>query len=234
MSDRSPGDEHRERSGLTDLGDTGLGAARVADLLERPIVERSFFARDARIVAPELLHKILLRRSDDGVVTAVRIVETEAYLGSDDPAAHSFRGETRRNRSMFGPPGHLYVYFTYGMHWCANTVCGDVGEGTGVLMRAGSPLVGIDEMFRRRPKAHRERDLCSGPAKLCQALGITGNDDGTDLAPAGGSPGPGVVVLDDGTPPPADPVATPRVGVSHGTEHRWRWYVADDPHVSRP
>lgn len=193
-------------------------------------LSRAFFARDARVVGPDLLNKVLVRRSTDGSVTAARIVETEAYLGADDPAAHSHRGETRRNRSMFGPAGHLYVYFTYGMHWCANTVCGEVGEGTGVLLRAGVPLVGVPTMWERRARARREVDLCSGPAKLCQAMAITGDDDGTDLVEGRLD----VVVVDDGMPPPIEPTVTPRIGVSQAIDHPWRWYVPGDPHVSRP
>ncbi len=222
-----------ERLGSSDRS-AGHGLEQVLDPGRATVVDRSFFARDARAVAPELLNKILIRRAADGVVTAARIVEVEAYLGSDDPAAHSFRGETRRNRTMFGPAGHLYVYFTYGMHWCANTVCGKVGEGTGVLMRAGAPLLGVDEMFERRPAARRERDLCSGPAKLCQALGVTGSDDGRDLCDSGELGAGTIVVLSDGRPAPADPVVTTRIGVSRGMEHPWRWYVPEDPHVSRP
>jgi DNA-3-methyladenine glycosylase len=125
-----------------------------------------------------------------------RIVETEAYLGPLDPAAHSYRRRSTRNATMFGPPGHLYVYFTYGMHWCCNPVCGEEDEPVAVLIRALAPLTGLDEMRERRPSARRDRDLCSGPAKLCQALGITGAHDGTDLTTPAGA----VVIVDDGTP----------------------------------
>lgn len=190
-------------------------------------VPRSFYKRDPRDVAPELLNKVLVR--DDG--RAGRIVEVEAYLGSIDPATHTYRGKTARNATMFGPPGHLYVYFTYGMHWCCNPVCGDVDEGVAVLLRALAPIDGLDAMFEARgPKIRRPRDLCSGPAKLTQAFGITGADDGADLV-AGDR---GVRIVDDGTPPPTDPVVTTRVGIRVGVEHPWRYYVPADPHVSKP
>ena len=187
-------------------------------------VDREFYRRDAREVAPDLLNKLLVRGDLVG-----RIVEAEAYCGGEDPGAHTYRGMTNRNRTMFGPPGGLYVYFTYGMHWCANAVCGDEGEGIAVLLRALVPLDGLDEMRERRPAARRDRDLCSGPAKLCQAFGLDREHDGADLVTADR----GITILDDGIPPPVDPVQTTRVGLSAGAEHPWRWYVAGDPNVSR-
>ncbi|MDP9419259.1 MAG: DNA-3-methyladenine glycosylase [Actinomycetota bacterium] len=187
-------------------------------------LERDFFRRDPREVAPELLHKVLVAGPCRGL-----IVETEAYCGPADPASHAFRGPTRRNATMFGPPGHLYVYFTYGLHWCANAVCGAEGEGLAVLLRALRPLSGLEEMWTRRPAARRQRDLCSGPARLCQALAIDGSHDGDDLV----SGGDGTSIVDDGMAPPARVVRTTRVGISIATEEPWRWYVADDEHVSR-
>jgi DNA-3-methyladenine glycosylase len=184
---------------------------------------RSFYRRDPRLVAPELLNKVLVR----GPLTA-RIVEVEAYCGSEDPGSHAFRGPTRRNATMFGPPGHLYVYFTYGMHWCGNAVCGDVGEGVAVLLRAAVPLTGLEDMRAARPAARRDRDLLRGPARLCQAFGIDGDDDGADLVRRER----GVAVADDGTEPPDRPANGVRVGLSAGAEHAWRWWVAGDPHVS--
>ncbi len=158
-----------------------------------------------------------------------RIVETEAYLGPLDPAAHSYRRRSARNATMFGPPGHLYVYFTYGMHWCCNPVCGDVGEPVAVLIRALAPLTGLEEMRALRPAARRDRDLCRGPARLCQALGIDGRSDGADLVTGTG----GLTIVDDGVPPPDDPVVTTRVGITRAVDEPWRFYVRDEPHVSR-
>ena len=201
------------------------------------IVERDFYRRDPREVAPELLNKLLIHRgvadgpgsdgpgSEDRVG---RIVEVEAYCGGIDPGSHAYRGMTARNRTMFGPPGGLYVYFTYGMHWCANAVCGDEGEGVAVLLRALAPVAGLDAMRAARLSARRDRDLCSGPAKLCQALGLERGFDGADLVTGDR----GVVVCDDGTPPPADAVQTTRIGLSAGAEHPWRWHVPGDPNVS--
>jgi DNA-3-methyladenine glycosylase len=223
-------------------GRTGAGWGR--------IIDRAFYRRDPREVAPELLNKLLVRRPDSGdggsdgadggsaagggaggiggADRVGRIVEVEAYCGAADPGSHAYRGETPRNRTMFGPPGGLYVYFTYGMHWCANAVCGDEGEGLAVLLRAAAPVAGVEAMFAARPKARRERDLCSGPAKLCQAFGLDRAFDGADLV-AGDQ---GVVICDDGTPPPAHPFRTTRIGLTSGAEHPWRWCVAGDPHVS--
>ena len=189
----------------------------------RPL-PRAFFRRDPRAVAPELLNKLIVR--DDGRVG--RIVEVEAYCGADDPAAHSFRGKTQRNATMFGPAGHLYVYFTYGLHWGANAVCGEVGEGVGVLLRAIEPVQGIEAMRAARGDV-RDRDIGSGPGRLTQALGITGALDGADLV----RNDRGVRIVDDGTPPPAQPVAGPRVGISKGIEHPWRFHVPGHRHVSK-
>jgi DNA-3-methyladenine glycosylase len=158
-----------------------------------------------------------------------RLVEVEAYAGEEDPGSHGFRGETPRNQVMFGPPGYLYVYFTYGMHWCANVVCGVAGSASAVLLRAGAPVEGVDVMRIRRPVARRDRDLCSGPARLTQALGITGANNGADLLR-----GP-LRLLDDGTAPPARPGRSTRVGLNpgRGDGYRWRWFVRDDANVSR-
>jgi DNA-3-methyladenine glycosylase len=186
-------------------------------------VPRSFFARDSRIVAPELLNKLLVRGDRVG-----RIVEVEAYAGREDPASHGFRGPTARNEVMFGPAGHLYVYFTYGMHFCANAVCGTVGESSAVLLRALAPVGGLDEMRAARgPAARRDRDLCSGPAKLCQAFGIDRDQDGGDLVG-----GEDVSLFDDGTRPPTVAGVSRRVGISVAVDEPWRWFVAGDPNVS--
>jgi len=194
-------------------------------------VQRSDLERGPLVVAPWLLNKVLARGARAG-----RIVEVEAYHGANDAASHAFRGPTPRAAVMFGPPGHLYVYFSYGMHWCANVVCGPAGEAAAVLIRALEPTAGIDEMRRARPAARRDRDLCSGPAKLCQALGITGADNGTDLlgSSRGGARARAAVrLLDDGTPPPRQPARGPRVGISAATEKHWRFWVPGSPWVSR-
>ena len=193
----------------------------------RPL-PRAFYARDALVVAPDLLHKLLVHDDPVHGRIAVRIVEVEAYRGSDDPGSHGFRGPTPRTTTMFGPPGHLYVYFTYGMHWCANVVTGPVGQANAVLLRAGEPVAGIEVMRDRRPKARRDRDLAAGPARLTQALAIAGDDDGTDLRRGG------LRVLDDGVAPPAEVRWTTRIGLApgRGDDRRWRCLVPDNPHVS--
>jgi DNA-3-methyladenine glycosylase len=187
---------------------------------------------DPADVAPWLLNKVLVKGERTG-----RIVEVEAYKGAVDPASHAFRGETPRTSVMFGPPGFLYVYFTYGMHWCANVVTGPEGQASALLIRALAPLRGVDEMRLARPAARRDRDLCSGPAKLCQALGITGAENGTDLL-AGRRGGPmgardAVRLVDDGTPPPERPGQGTRIGIRVAKDEPWRFWVAGDENVSR-
>ncbi len=186
---------------------------------------RAFYRRDPREVAPLLLNKVIHRV--DG--RAGRIVEVEAYCGSEDPAAHTYRGRTVRNATMFGQAGHLYVYFSYGIHWCANTVCGKEGQGFGVLLRAMEPVQCIDAIRAARRHPRRDVELGSGPGRLAQALGITGELNGADLVVADR----GIWIVDDGVPPPAHPAATPRVGISKAREHPWRWHVPGHPHVSR-
>jgi len=152
------------------------------------------------------------------------VVEVEAYQ-QDDPASHAYRGPTTRNRSMFGPPGHLYVYRSYGIHWCANVVCGPVGVGMGALLRAIEPTLGLDRMRVRRG-VDDSLLLCSGPGRLTEALGITGAHDGLPVD----------------RPPfelriptrPADVVRSPRVGISRASERPWRYTLRGSPYVSRP
>jgi DNA-3-methyladenine glycosylase len=190
---------------------------------------RDWYARDSRAVAPELLNKILVHHEPGAPRVAARIVEVEAYAGSEDAGSHGYRGLTPRTATMFGPPGHLYVYFTYGMHWCANVVTGENGTCSAVLLRAGAPLSGLDVMRARRRAARRDRELCSGPARLTQALGLGPGHDGADVTR-------GVLkIVDDGTPPPARPGVSARIGLAagRGERHRWRWYVRGDENVSR-
>ena len=186
---------------------------------------RSFYARPGTEVAPELLNKVLVAPGVRG-----RIVEVEAYMGADDPGSHAYRGPTPRTEVMFGRAGHLYVYFTYGMHWCANVVCGAEGTASAVLLRALTPLDCHDVMRSRRPKARRDVDLCDGPAKLASAFGLEGDHDGLDLQRNAG----GVRIVDDGTAPPARPANGVRVGLSHGVDIPWRWAVSGVAEVSRP
>lgn len=191
---------------------------------------RAFYDRDPRVVARALLNQLLVHDDPACGRLVVRIVEVEAYMGERDPGSHAFRGPTPRNATMFGPPGHAYVYFTYGMHWCVNVVCQPAGTAGAVLLRAGAPVEGIETMRVRRPAARRDRDLTAGPARLTQALGITRDHDGADL-----TRGP-LRIVDDGVAPPRRPMVTTRVGldVGKGETSRWRWSVPGDPHVSHP
>ncbi|MGZ5306714.1 MAG: DNA-3-methyladenine glycosylase [Actinomycetota bacterium] len=187
---------------------------------------RSFYARRSSEVAPDLLGRVLVARSKDGVRLVARIVETEAYE-LNDPASHAFRGQTARNSTMFGEPGHLYVYFTYGMHSCMNAVTGRAGEGMAVLLRAAEPVEGFDQMRRRRGRS-QDRELCSGPGKLCQAFGVDRSFDGADLVRGGD------LWITEGTAVSSSLVAAgPRVGIRAGLEHAWRFSVDGDPYVSR-
>jgi DNA-3-methyladenine glycosylase len=188
-------------------------------------LDRSFYARDSRDVAVELLGKLLVREE-----RVARIVEVEAYCGPDDPGSHAYRGLTRRNATMFGPAGRLYVYFTYGMHHCANVVCGEEGEGTAVLLRGLDPEAGLEAMRAAYPAARRDRDLCRGPARLCRAFSIDRALDGADLV--GGDRG--LWVLDDGMRPPEHLGVSRRIGLSAGAELPWRFYVPGAVGLSRP
>jgi DNA-3-methyladenine glycosylase len=159
----------------------------------------------------------------------IRLSEVEAYAGvGEDPASHAHRGTTPRNAVMFGPAGYAYVYFTYGMHWCLNVVCGPPGTASAVLIRAGSVVDGLDLARGRRPGARADRDLARGPARLAQALGVDGTATGTYLF------GGGLILLCPSTAPVPSAVieSGPRVGVNGGHEQPWRFWIAGDPTVS--
>ncbi|HYY76139.1 MAG TPA: DNA-3-methyladenine glycosylase [Gaiellaceae bacterium] len=181
-------------------------------------LEREFFARSVHEAAPELIGCTLLV---DGV--GGRIVEAEAYDG-EDPASHGFRGRTERNRSMFGPPGRAYVYRSYGVHWCLNLVCALEGRAEAVLVRALEPTDGIDTMRARRG-LEDDRLLCSGPGRLCQALGITRNHDGLALDE------PPFALL--AAPEEVDVVRGPRVGITRAADVPWRYALAGSRFLSR-
>ena len=197
------------------------------DFSTASVLPRSFFARPSVEVAPDLLGCFMVRDSDEGRCV-LRITEVEAYAGSVDPASHAYRGKTQRNAVMFGPAGHLYVYFTYGMHYCANTVCGEVGVPSGVLLRAGEIVEGADLAQSRRLNASA-RDLARGPARLTQALALGRADNGVDLCDGG------ALTFHRRDASAADFVVRtgPRVGVAAAWDVPWRFWVDGDPTVSR-
>jgi DNA-3-methyladenine glycosylase len=184
------------------------GSAELPRVLAGPVLQ----------VAPLLLNAVL-RHGD----VAVRLTEVEAYAGPDDPGSHAYRGRTPRTAVMFGPAGHLYCYFTYGMHVCCNVVCGPEGTPSAVLIRAGEVVDGL-ELARERRKRSSDRDLARGPARLCQALGIDLSHDGTDLVA-------GAVTLTLGTPP-TEVSTGPRVGLRQAPDRPWRYWSTGDPTVS--
>ena len=194
----------------------------ISESLGNP-VGRGFFARPPLEVAPKLLGCIVA----NGAV-AVRLTEVEAYDGADDPGSHAFTGLTPRNEVMFGPPGHLYVYFTYGMHWCANLVCGPPGRAGAVLLRAGEVVAGVEVARERRPAARSDRDLARGPARLASALGLSRADNGADVCALGSTMrvfrGAGI----DGE----RITSGPRVGLARATDRPWRFWIDGDPTVS--
>jgi DNA-3-methyladenine glycosylase len=206
---------------------------------ERPnplwLLPRSFFSRDPREVARELLGKLIIRKQGRRVL-AGRIVEVEAYLGADDAAAHAAAGRTERNKVLFGPPGHAYVYFIYGIHYCLNISCMPHGEAGCVLIRALEPVAGMNDMARARgiKELHGSsisnlRNLLSGPGRLCQALGITRpRDNGKDMV----SPKSDLQVLQDGFTPAAIAV-TPRIGITKSADMPLRYVIKGNGFVSR-
>ena len=196
----------------------------------------SFYNRSAVVVARELLGCVLVRKLNGQRLSGI-ITEAEAYEGEEDLASHARVGRTPRTVIMYGPPGRAYVYFTYGMHWMLNVVTGPEGFPAAVLIRALQPVEGLQQIAARRA-GQPEPQWCNGPAKLCQALGITGSDNGVDLLADGARAQDGsedvcpVRLMDDGTPPPRRPSRGTRIGIKAATDKRWRFWVPGDPHVS--
>jgi DNA-3-methyladenine glycosylase len=190
------------------------------------MLDRPFFDRPAVDVAPDLLGCVLERETSAGLV-AVRLTEVEAYMGAADPASHAYRGQTKRNAVMFGPPGHAYVYFTYGMHFCVNLVCQPEGTASAVLLRAGTVIEGESLARTRRTTSRSARDLARGPALLCQALSIDRALDGADVCTAD-SP----LQIAGTTTRSGSICSGPRVGVREGAEVCWRFWLDGDPTVS--
>jgi DNA-3-methyladenine glycosylase len=201
-----------------------------------PLIPRDFFARHAVEVAPDLLGCVIEHETPAGLV-AVELAEVEAYAGETDPASHAYRGKTRRNAVMFGPPGHAYVYFTYGMHFCVNLVCLGENTASAVLVRAGSVLAGEDLARARRAgrgpdRAMPARDLARGPARLCQALGIDRLLDGADVCAEDSS----LRVRSPSTTARSGEMkirSGPRVGVAAAAEVPWRFWIEGEPTVSQ-
>ncbi len=200
--------------------------SREASFAWREALPRGFYDRPVERVARDLLGKVIVHTSN-GETLAGRIVETEAYLGEGDEAAHSFAGVTARTRVIFGPPGHAYVYFTYGMHHCLNLVAEAEGRAGCVLIRALEPLAGMDRMFERRPRAKQLRELCSGPGKLTQALGITLAHYGADVTM-------GALTVREARDTVRFGVEqTARIGITRSTGLPLRFCIRDNAHVSR-
>jgi len=196
--------------------------SRGSALVELKALGRERLAGSSVSVAPTLLGALLV----SGPVVA-RLVEVEAYDGAGDPASHAYRGQTARNGVMFGPAGHLYVYFTYGMHYCMNVVCGTDGVASAVLLRAASVVAGLD-VVRERRAGISERDLARGPGRLCKALGVDRSFDGVDLCDPAGP-----LWLAAGPPVEPDRIRTgPRVGITRAAERPWRFWLDGEPTVS--
>jgi DNA-3-methyladenine glycosylase len=194
---------------------------------------KPFYERDALTVARDLIGCLFVHDDPKGRL-GVRLVETEAYRGRIDPGSHGHRGVTPRTEVMYGPPGRLYVYFTYGMHWCANIVCGRDGECEAVLLRAGEPVIGIEALRSNRPGIAKDRLLASGPARMAQAMGIDKRSNGAGLLRGG----PFFCAEDAETERLREgPVLqTLRIGLAagRGDDVPWRFVVPDHPHASRP
>ena len=186
-------------------------------------MDRGFYARPAEVVAPELLGAVI----SHGIRRA-RIVEVEAYGGEgEDPASHAHRGLTPRTASMFGPPGRLYVYLSYGMHWCANVVTGNDGEGSAVLLRAAEVVGGAEVIRVARTTARTDAELLRGPGNLARGLGLTRDHDGMDLTGAEKS-----LWLEEFAGEAGAVVVTSRIGISRATDRPWRWFLEGSPAVS--
>ena len=197
---------------------------------------RPFYLRPTLTVAKELLGKYLIRKIGDHTLVG-KIVEVEAYLDENDPASHAYRGKTKRNEVMFLKGGHLYVYFTYGMHFCSNIVTEDEGKGRAVLLRAIEPIEGIDKMKKNRkikitgttnPEDKKSiKELANGPAKLCQAFELARKENGTDLL------GNEIYISDGGAEINSTIITTTRIGITTGVEKKWRYYIKGNSFVSK-
>ncbi|MCE4944727.1 DNA-3-methyladenine glycosylase [Streptomyces albulus] len=201
----------------------------MTDVPDRTPLPRDFFDRPVLDVAPDLLGRTLVRHGPDGPIE-LRLTEVEAYDGERDPGSHAYRGRTARNATMYGPPGHAYVYFIYGMWFSINLVCGPEGKAGAVLLRAGEVLTGTQLAAGRRPKARNPHELAKGPARLATALDIDRSLDGIDVCAPAGTP----ITILRGTPaPPARVRNGPRTGVGgDGADHPWRYWIDGDPTVS--
>jgi DNA-3-methyladenine glycosylase len=187
-----------------------------------------WLSQPAELVAPLLLGAVVEHDRAEGLV-AVRLTEVEAYAGEgEDPGSHAHRGETRRNAAMFGPPGRAYVYFTYGLHWCLNVVCGPTGQGGAVLLRAGEVVAGLELARARRPAARTDAELARGPARLAKALGVGGDLDGADLFDPTGP-----LRLRPAAAEPVGVLTGPRVGLSAAPARPWRFWLPGEATVSR-
>ncbi|MFG2142050.1 DNA-3-methyladenine glycosylase [Streptomyces sp. NPDC048650] len=204
----------------------------MTDVPERMPLSRDFFDRPVIEVAPDLLGRTLVRHTPAGPIE-LRLTEVEAYDGETDPGSHAYRGRTARNAAMFGPPGHAYVYFIYGMWFSANLVCGPEGRASGVLLRGGEILTGTELAADRRPKARTTAELAKGPARLATALDIDRTLNTADVC-HGGDPAALLSVLHGDPAPPGRVRSGPRVGVGgDGADHPWRFWIADEPTVSQ-
>lgn len=195
---------------------------------EQAPLHRSFFDRPVLEIAPDLLGRTLVRSTPDGPIT-LRLTEVEAYDGPNDAGSHAYRGRTERNAVMFGPPGHAYVYFTYGMWFCLNLVCGPEGVPAGVLLRAGEITTGAGLARTHRPTSRKDTDLAQGPARLATALAVDRALNGADACAPGGP----LRVLTGAPPDPAAVRTGPRTGLSGpAAHHPWRYWIDGDPTVS--